>query len=248
MNLATMKNYIDTITNPNSEYVNELRQSCGTSYNADGTKKTITLDDGTTGDMPDTSYDTVVKLGNLLNFKNTNGSYNYTDKSDVSQNGSDISFGDYCSLKKDNKLTLSDTNFNFADLLEKEITLSSDDSGQMGDALQKFINNVYGIMQDFFAINPDSVDQQYLDFAMSQICSLNGLTWDSLNHSASNTINEAAAYSTGDPASKHTGLIKNGNNYQVSLSNLTKGILTYFEKAVEGFDSGYKVESSGDKK
>ncbi len=248
MNLQTMKNYIDTITNPNSEYINDLRKEYGTSYNDDGSKKTTTLPDGTSGPQPDTNYDTVVKLGNLLNFKNLNGTYDYTDKSGATQNGSDISFGEYCSQKKDNKLTISDTNFNFADLLEKEITLSSDDSGQLGDALSKFINNMYGIMQEFFAINPDSVDQQYLDFAMSQICTLNGLTWDSLNHTSSNAINTGAAYSTGDPASKHTGLIKNGNNYQVSLSNLTKGILTYFEKAVEGFDSGYKVESSGDKK
>lgn len=232
MNLATMKNYIDTITNPNSDYVNSLREEYGT--DPSGATPTV--------------YDQIVKLGDLLNFKNLNGIYNYTDKSGNAQNGGDITFGDYCSLKKDNNLTISDTNFNFADLLEKEITLSSDDAGQMGDALSKFINNMYGIMQDFFAINPDSVDQQYLDFAMVQICSLNGLTWDSLNHTASNTINTGAAYSTGDPASKHTGLIKNGNNYQVSLSNLTKGILTYFEKAVEGFDSGYKVESNGDKK
>lgn len=232
MNLQTMKNYINTITDPNSEYVNSLRQEFG-------------IDE--TGTAP-TPYEQIVKLGDLLNFKNLNEAYDYTDKSGAAKNGDDISFGEYCSQKKDNKLTISDTNFNFADLLEKEITLSSDDSGQMGDALSKFINNMYGIMQEFFAINPDSVDQQYLDFAMSQICTLNGLTWDSLNHTSSNTINTAAAYSTGDPASKHTGLIKNGNNYQVSLSNLTKGILTYFEKAVEGFDSGYKVESSGDKK
>ena len=232
MNLATMKNYINTITNPNSEYINSLRQEHGTD---------------TTGTAP-TPYDQIVKLGDLLNFKNLNGAYDYTDRSGATKNGGDISFGEYCSQKKDNKLNISDPSFNFADLLEKEITLSSDDSGQMGDALSKFINNVYGIMQDFFAVNPDSVDQQYLDFAMSQICSLNGLTWDSLGHTASNALNTGAAYSTGDPASKHTGLIKNGNNYQVSLSNLTKGILTYFEKAVEGFDSGYKVESSGDKK
>lgn len=248
MNLQTMKNYIDTITDPNSEYVNELRQATGTSYDETGAKKQITLEDGTTGEMPDTSYDIVMKLGNLLNFKNTSGLYDYTDKDGNTQSGTDISFGDYCTLKKDNALTLSDSEFNLTDLLEKEITLSSDDVTQMGDAISKFINNMYGIMTEFFEINPDSVDQQYLDFAMSQICTLNGLTWDSLNHTASNTINTAAATSTGDPASKHTGLIKNGNNYQISLSNLTKGLLTYFEKAVEGFNSGYTVESSGDKK
>ncbi len=232
MNLTTMKNFIDSIADPGSSYVNELRQEYGTD---------------TSGAAP-TIYDQTVKLGNVLNFKNLSGLYNYTNGDGNAETGENISFGDYCTKKKDTKLKLSDTSFNFADLLEKEITLSTDDKGQMGDALSKFISNIYNIMVDFFAIEPKSVDEQYLDFAMSQICTLNGLSWDSLAHTPTNSINDNAVYSTGDPASKHTGIIKNGNNYQISLSNLAKGVLTYFEKAVEGFDSGYLVESNGDKK
>ncbi len=257
MNLQTMKNYIDTITNPNSDYINELRQLYGTAYEEDGTPKQIELPDGTTGNMPETSYDIVVKLGNLLNFNGTDGGYSYkvkdehknlVDAKDDNGNIIKTSLGESWAKDQATDLTISDSTFNFADLLDKEITLSTDSSTDMGNALSQFINNMYSVMTEFFAVNPDSVDQQYLDFAMSQICTINGLTWDSLNHTSSTTLGTGAAVSTGDPASKHTGLIKNGDNYQISLSNLTKGILTYFEKAIEGFDSGYTVESNGDKK
>lgn len=212
MNLNTMKNYINAITDPNSSYRNDVEQRLAS------------------GEITADIRDQIVEMANLLNFTQTDGS----------------SLGEKWQNEK--KVTISDTTFNFADLLDKEVTLSSDNETDIGNALVEFVNAMYGIMQNFFAIDPSSVDQDYLNFAMTQICSLNGLTWDSTSGTASATGIGSAAYNTSDPASKHTGIIKNGNNYQVSLSNVAKGMLTYFEKAVEGFDSGYNVESTGDKK
>lgn len=239
MNLATMEHYIKTITDPSSSYVNSLREQYGESNDP----------------ANPTPYQKIVTLGNLLNFK---GATTYTAtvqpaKGSKPAKTEDVeTLGEY--FDKQHNLTVTDGKFNFRDLLNKEITLSSDDSDQMGDALSKFIQSTYDIMLGFFKIDPRSVDQQYLDFAMTQICSINGLTWDSLNHkpkadSAGKVeFDTGKAISTGDPAFKHTCLIKNGSNYQISLSNVAKGILTYFEKAVEGYDSGYSVESNGDKK
>ena len=261
MNLNTMKNYINTITNPNSDYVNSLRETYDTAYNADGTQKTITLPDGSTQPMPDTIYDKVAQLGNLLNFKQLSGAgFEYQDKqSDGSMTPvTGATLGEKWANDDSTELTISDSSFNFADLLEKEITLSTDNANEMGQALVEYINELYNVMLQFFAIDPASVDQDYLNFAMDQICKLNGLSWDSTSTPPTAKYPDTAtdlgsaissgAYSTGDPASKHTCVIKNGNNYQVSLSNVAKGIITYFEKAVEGFESGYDVEATGDKK
>lgn len=261
MNLNTMKNYINTITDPNSDYVNSLRETYDTAYNADGTQKTITLPDGSTQPMPDTIYDKVAQLGNLLNFKQLSGAgFEYQDKqSDGSMTPvTGATLGEKWANDDSTELTISDSSFNFADLLEKEITLSTDNANEMGQALVEYINELYNVMLQFFAIDPASVDQDYLNFAMDQICKLNGLSWDSTSTPPTAKYPDTAtdlgsaissgAYSTGDPASKHTCVIKNGNNYQVSLSNVAKGIITYFEKAVEGFESGYDVEATGDKK
>ena len=261
MNLNTMKNYINTITDPNSDYVNSLRETYDTAYNADGTQKTITLPDGSTQPMPDTIYDKVAQLGNLLNFKQLSGAgFEYQDKqSDGSMTPvTGATLGEKWANDDSTELTISDSSFNFADLLEKEITLSTDNANEMGQALVEYINELYNVMLQFFAIDPASVDQDYLNFAMDQICKLNGLSWDSTSSPPTAKYPDTAtdlgsaissgAYSTGDPASKHTCVIKNGNNYQVSLSNVAKGIITYFEKAVEGFESGYDVEATGDKK
>ena len=232
MNLNTMKNYINAITDPNSSYRNDVEQRL-----ADG-------------EITAAIRDQIVAMGNLLNFMKSDGSgYDYQDiQSGATTTVSGASLGEKWANDDSTDLTISDSSFNFADLLDKEVTLSSDNVTDIGNALAEFVNAMYGVMQEFFAIDPASVDQDYLDFAMSQICALNGLTWDSTTGTASATDIAGAAYNTGDPASKHTCIIKNGNNYQISLSNTAKGIITYFEKAVEGFESGYDVEATGDKK
>lgn len=232
MNLNTMKNYINAITDPNSSYRNDVEQRL-----ADG-------------EITAAIRDQIVAMGNLLNFMKSDGSgYDYQDiQSGATTTVSGASLGEKWANDDATDLTISDSSFNFADLLDKEVTLSSDNVTDIGNALAEFVNAMYGVMQEFFAIDPASVDQDYLDFAMSQICALNGLTWDSTTGTASATDIAGAAYNTGDPASKHTCIIKNGNNYQISLSNTAKGIITYFEKAVEGFESGYDVEATGDKK
>ena len=232
MNLNTMKNYINAITDPNSSYRNDVEQRL-----ADG-------------EITAAIRDQIVAMGNLLNFMKSDGSgYDYQDiQSGATTTVSGASLGEKWANDDSTDLTISDSSFNFADLLDKEVTLSSDNVTDIGNALAEFVNAMYGVMQEFFAIDPASVDQDYLDFAMSQICALNGLTWDSTTGTASATDIAGAAYNTGDPASKHTCIIKNGNNYQISLSNTAKGIITYFEKAVEGFESGYEVEATGDKK
>ena len=232
MNLNTMKNYINAITDPNSSYRNDVEQRLAE------------------GEITAAIRDQIVAMGNLLNFMKSDGSgYDYQDiQSGATTTVSGASLGEKWANDDATDLTISDSSFNFADLLDKEVTLSSDNVTDIGNALAEFVNAMYGVMQEFFAIDPASVDQDYLDFAMSQICALNGLTWDSTTGTASATDIAGAAYNTGDPASKHTCIIKNGNNYQISLSNTAKGIITYFEKAVEGFESGYEVEATGDKK
>ena len=228
MNLNTMKNYINAITDPNSSYRNDVEQRLAE------------------GEITAAIRDQIVAMGNLLNFMKSDGSgYSYTNDG-TPVNG--VSLSEKWANDDATDLTISDSSFNFADLLDKEVTLSSDNVTDIGNALAEFINAMYGVMQEFFAIDPASVDQDYLDFAMSQICALNGLTWDSSTAADLGAAISSGAYSTGDPASKHTCLIKNGSNYQISLSNVAKGIITYFEKAVEGFDSGYEVEATGEKK
>lgn len=221
MNLATMKSYIEKITDPNSKYRNDIEERHAK------------------GEINDAAYEQIKKLADILNF-------NTADPADPSKS---IQFGQYIknnpTLKKDT--SISDPNFNMADLLNKEVTLKSTNPAHMGEALGKFMENIYGIMTGFLAINKNSVDKDYIDYAMDQVCKLAGMKWDRTNHKASN-FDAGNAYNTGDPASKHTGLIKNGDSYQISLSNILKGTLTYFEKAVEGFDSGYKVETTDEKK
>jgi len=240
MNLATMKNYINTITDPNSSYLNDLRETWGTAYDASGN-----LPSGATP----TIYDEVKRLASILNFEL---GYSITTKNGETINN--VDFGTYVKnqggytsdtprYNKDNDLTISDSKFNFAELLNKDITLSTKGAWDIGDMLIQFINQLYKIMSEFLAINPDSVDQNYLNFAMTQVCALANLQWNANSSTAEGSI--SSGYSTGDPAHKHTGIIKNGDYYQVSLSNLAKGALTYFEVAVEGFNSGYKVESNG---
>lgn len=229
MNLPTMKDYIRQLTDPNSAYINDVEQRF-----ADGQL------------LPD-NYNKIKKFAQLLNFQ-WDVDHTYTsrpaDGSTPAKTGNTRSFAEYC--EKDYRLSITNSKFNLADLLEKEITLSSEDSAMMGDTLSLFIEQMYQIMSEFFAVDPSSVDQDYLNFAFTQICELNGLKWDSSTSKAI-SFDASKAFNTGDPASQHTGLIKNGNNYQVSLSNLVKGVITYFEKAVEGFDSGYGVESVNNK-
>ena len=272
MNLATLKRYVDKLTDPGSDYMNELRKDYGTSFNDAGQKK---VSDGHI--EIDTAYDKAIKLGDLLDFngimdeatdedvKDSSGNivrpgtgekyttikgFDYVDKDGNPQSGS---FEDAITKQKDSQLTLSDTNFDFSDLMNKEITLSSDNADQMGEGMAKFLDSLYSIMRNFFAVNKDSVDQDYLTYAMDQICKLNGLRWDSQTQSVKRDadkkveFNSGAAISANSPA-KHTSIIKDGSNYQVSLSNMAKGLLTYFEKAVEGFDSGYTIESTDEKK
>lgn len=233
MNLSTLKSYINTLTDPTSSYMNEL-------YQKDGTD--------TSGTAP-TSYDKAVHLASILNFE---GSYTATTNKTSGTTVNVDTLGEYYSKQYD--LTITDSSFNLADLLNKEITLSSKDEESMADAMAKFVDSMYQIMTDFFALDTTSVDQDYLNYAMYQICTLNGLTWDSSTQSCAVgtdgkvLFDTSAAYSTGDSASKHTCVIKNGSTYSLSLSNFAKGLITYFEKAVEGFDSGYSVESTDKKK
>ena len=255
MNLATLKSYIKSITDPNSKYLNNLKQEYGTAYDADGN-----LIPGSAK----TVYDSSVEMAKYLNF----GGYEYHALTGKDSSGNPItetrtgSFGESIAKEFQSELKITDTNFNFADLLSKEITLSSDNQGQMADALQKYITNLYDIMLNVFAIDRTSVDMDYLNYAMSQVADLCGMKYSVDDYKrddgqaifkfkpddSGKYINDAKVYNTGDQAYKHTGLIKNGNNYQVSLSNLAKAMLTYFEKAVEGFDSGYKIDSQDDKK
>ncbi len=263
MNLATLKRYMTKLSDPSSDYMNELRKNYGTSYNDDGTKKV------TDGKIElDTAYDKAVQLGQLLKFggilqevtdPTTGEKYKKVQEFEyiVKENGSDVtktgSFGEAITQNKDTQLKLSDSNFNFTDLMNKEVTLSSDNADQMAEGMAKFLDNLYAIMGNFFAVNKDSVDQDYLTYAMDQICKLNGLKWDSTTGSVkrdgSNKVefNSGSVISANNPA-KHTSIIKDGSNYQVSLSNMAKGLLTYFEKAIEGFDSGYTIESTDEKK
>ncbi len=221
MNLATMKSYINKITDPTSKYRNDVEERHAR------------------GDLNDDAYNQIKKIADILNF-------NTTDPADPTKK---IQFGEYIknnpTLKNDT--SVSDPKFNMADLLNKEVTLKSTDDTHMGEALGLFMQNIYGIMTDFLAINKNSVDMDYIDYAMDQVCKLAGMKWDSTTHQAIN-FDAAKAFNTEDPASKHTCLIKNGDSYQISLSNLMKGTLTYFEKAVEGFSSGYKVETTDEKK
>lgn len=278
MNLATLKRYITKLTDPGSDYMNELRKNYGTSYNDDGSKKITKDADGSEHIEIDTAYDKAIKLGELLDFngilvektdediKDSSGNvirtgtgekykgiqgFEYVDKDGNSQSGS---FEDAITKQKDSQLTLSDSDFDFTDLMNKEITLSSDDAEQMAEGMAKFLDSLYAIMGNFFAVNKDSVDQDYLTYAMDQICKLNGMKWDSATQSVKRDasskkveFNSGAAISANNPA-KHTSIIKDGNNYQVSLSNMAKGLLTYFEKAIEGFDSGFTIESTDEKK
>jgi len=260
MNLATLKSYINTITDSSSNYVNEMRETYGSAFDDKGNRKT---DPNTGALMEDTNYDKLVSVAKLLNFEgytykvydSTSGTY--VTKTDSAGNPVYTNFGDAISKEQSVKYDISDTNFNLADLLQKEITLKTDDAAGMGTALTEFLTNMYGIMTQFFAVDMSSVDQEYLDFAFTEICKLTGFTWDTttnppeakyfLTKPDGTPDPNKQPLSTGDPAYKHTSLIKNGNNYQISLSNLVKGLLTYFEKAVEGFDSGYNVESTGNK-
>ncbi len=267
MNLATLKEYINEITNPNSDYINDLREIYGSSYDTNGNKLTTTLEDGTVVMEPDTNYDKAIKLGELLDFNGiiktvtdptTGENYtqiqgnNYVSK-EKDAGGNNInktgSFEDTIIDAKDSKLELSDADFNFTDLMNKEITLSGKDAAAIGNNVALFIEHLYSIMGNFFAVNENSVDKEYLDYAMVQICNLNGLKWDSTvgqvvkDASGNAEFNTDNVLSTGDPANKHTGMIKTGDTYKLSLSNTAKGLLTYFEKAIEGFDSGYSVDS-----
>ncbi|MCM1009958.1 MAG: hypothetical protein NC390_03635 [Fusobacterium sp.] len=259
MNLATLKRYMSKLSDPSSDYMNELRKNYGTSYKDDGTKKV-----SNNKIEIDTAYDKAIKLGDLLNFNgilkdktdSTTGEkykdiqgFEYKDKDGNTVYGS---FEDAITQDKDTKLKLSDSDFDFNDLMNKEITLSSDNADQMAEGMAKFLDSLYSIMGNFFAINKDSVDQDYLTYAMDQICKLNGMRWDSVNQQVKRTdgkvdFSSGAAISAKNPA-KHTSIIKDGSNYQVSLSNMAKGLLTYFEKAVEGFDSGYTIDSVDEKK
>lgn len=240
MNLATMKSYINKITDPTSKYRNDVEERHAR------------------GDLNDDAYEQIKKLADILSFSGI--SYNIPKK-DANGNivkdsaGKPVpeqttgTFGQFISndMNIKNDTSVSDPKFNMADLLNKEVTLKSTNDAHMGEALTKFMQNIYGIMTDFLAINKNSVDMDYIDYAMDQVCKLAGMKWDRTNHQAID-FEPGKAYNTGDPASKHTCLIKNGDSYQISLSNLMKGTLTYFEKAVEGFESGYKVETTDEKK
>ena len=214
MNLATLKNYIHTITNQNSEYMNDLKE------------KNLT------------NFEEVTRIGQLLNF---------------------ASFGEWAT-KDDStrgKVTLTDTNFNLADLLTKEITLSSTDANAMETTLKTFIEKIYEIMKEFFPIRESSTDQDYLNFAMSQICELNNMKWDSINNKVAERtgtdggtfyLDKGGILNSGSPARDHTSVIQNDGTFSVSLSNVVKGIMTFFEKAIEGFTPGYHIESTEKKK
>lgn len=235
MNLATLKQYINTITNFSSEYMNDLKENSA-------------------------NYPEVERIGKLLKFAINPYSetpYDYNVTSGTTTKTYQGSFGEWATQDDEfrGSVTLSDTSFNLADLLNKEITLSTDNAGHMASVLSAFINQMYFIMQDFFAVDENSVDQDYLDYAMSQICELNNMKWDkATSHVATQTKPDGTPYylnadevlNSGSPARDHTGIIKTDSTYNVSLSNVVKGIMTYFEKAVEGFNSGYKVESAAD--
>lgn len=276
MNLATLKRYISKLSDPSSDYMNELRRNYGTSYDDAGNKK---VSDGNI--EIDTAYDKAVKLGDLLDFNGiltsqkdptTNEEYTtvtkypYKDSAGKAltdakgnpykdQNGNVITEGTFEDVvtKRNKDLTLSDSDFDFTDLMNKEVTMSSKSADQIADGMAMFVDSLYAIMSNFFAVNKDSVDQDYLTYAMDQICKLNGMKWDSVEQkvqrdsSGKVEFNTGAVLSAKNPA-KHTSIIKDGKNYQVSLSNMAKGLLTYFEKAVEGFDSGYTVDSVDEKK
>lgn len=175
MNLATLKRYITKLTDPGSDYMNELRKNYGTSYNDDGSKKITKDADGSEHIEIDTAYDKAIKLGELLDFngilvektdediKDSSGNvirtgtgekykgiqgFEYVDKDGNSQSGS---FEDAITKQKDSQLTLSDSDFDFTDLMNKEITLSSDDAEQMAEGMAKFLDSLYAIMGNFFA-------------------------------------------------------------------------------------------------
>ena len=112
-------------------------------------------------------------------------------------------------------------------------------------------------MKEFFPIRESSTDQDYLNFAMSQICELNNMKWDSIHNIVAQRtgtdgstfyLDKGGILNSGSPARDHTSVIQNDGTFSVSLSNVVKGIMTFFEKAIEGFESGYKVKSTEDKK
>ena len=236
MNLATLKNYIHTITNQNSEYMNDLKE------------KNLT------------NFEEVTRIGQLLNFANFEFhiTTNTEDGSTITKDYTG-SFGEWAT-KDDStrgKVTLTDTNFNLADLLTKEITLSSTDANAMETTLKTFIEKIYEIMKEFFPIRESSTDQDYLNFAMSQICELNNMKWDSIHNIVAQRtgtdgstfyLDKGGILNSGSPARDHTSVIQNDGTFSVSLSNVVKGIMTFFEKAIEGFTPGYHIESTETKK
>ena len=239
MDIQTLKRYINTITDPTSAYMTTLRENNKTAIEA--------------GD--DNPYDQVMDLVKSLKFGFRSG------PAFVDVNGKEVAeqtLGKYienygrelvsAGPPVETKTTLdlntkiSDSNFDFADLLEKNVQLSATNKSDFDAILSTFIGQMYIVMRHLFAINPESVDAEYLNFAMARICALVGQEWSSTTHEASGATTPISSSSS---ASSHTGAIFNGKEYQVSLSNIAKGIMTYFEVAVEGFDSGYNVNSTG---
>ena len=237
MNIATLKKYINTITDDNSKYMNDLRQKHGTATNS--------------------IYDKVKKIADLLNFKTA------TFQDATIEDVKDPTFGKWVANRGDwnegpsgktaelsENVTINNSSFNFADLLTRDVIVSSTTStpttrdNDIRTVLEKFIPMMYDIMKNFFAIDPNSCDKTYLDFAMTQTCDMLGLKWNSTTNSLDTPSNFPKYISTGESATKHTGIILNGDSLQVSLTNIAKNMLTYFEVAVEGYNSGYTVESA----
>lgn len=250
MNLNQLKNFINAVTDDQSKYRTSLAEKCKEAEKEAGHEKT--------------RNEIAIELANILNFKidSTTDLLNSSLKK-----VDDPSLGDWISNKggwtesggkKTSTLKgtteISNSNFNFADLLTNDVIFSSKGDATTRDndmalVLEKFITQMYQVMTNLFQIDPNSVDSEYLTFAMSQACELVGLKWDSTSSKVEIPRNSEGNFkpnyvNTSDSASAHTGIVVSGNKLSVSLSNIAKNIMTYFELAIEGFNSGYKVESS----
>lgn len=247
LNIAQMKKLIDAITDPASSYMTSLAEA----------HKDIPAG-------PTNPYTTAENLAKILKFELTGASIkdaslnntidNPTLGEWIANKGGWFESGGNKQSTLKGDISISKNNFNFADLLQNEIIFSSTGNNTTRDndmalVLEHFMNSMYHVMTNFFALNENSVDNEYLTFAMSQACELVGLKWDSVNNKVGEIPRDSSGkflpnyINTSDSASKHTGIVVSGDKLSVSLSNIAKNILTYFEVAIEGFDSGYKVQS-----
>lgn len=247
MNLGQMKKFINAITNEKSTYMTGLAEQYKGSAD------------------PNSPYKKALSLGKVLNFKMPDTTTIYTNSLREEDKITGPTFSEWISNKggytidgSGNKqptlkgtTSITQSKFNFADLLANDITFSSTGDATTRDAdvkkvLEQFINLMYNVMSQFFELDPNSVDKTYLTFAMFKTCDLVGLKWDS----TSNQVDSAGStgfpryINTSDLASAHTGIVVSGNKLSVSLSNIAKNIMTYFQAAVEGYNSGYSVQST----